>query len=83
MNEAYEKFLALGCFDLSEATDIFNNVNTAKSALLFLKKKGYIQIFMQLSVLKHIHRSQLRSRLLHISQNRLMYLTIRLLNTMG
>ena len=43
MNEAYEKFLALGCFDLSEATDIFNNVNTAKSALLFLKKKGYIQ----------------------------------------
>lgn len=43
MSNAYEKLLTLGCFNLSEATAIYGNENTAKSAILYLKNKGKIQ----------------------------------------
>lgn len=43
MTGTYEKLLTLGCFNLSEAINVFGNENTAKSAILCLKKKGQIQ----------------------------------------
>jgi predicted transcriptional regulator of viral defense system len=39
----YETLLKLGCFHLSEATVLFGNVKTAKSAIYSLKKRGLAQ----------------------------------------
>ena len=43
MTNAYEKLLALECFDLHEAAEIYGNENSAKSAIFLLKKKGKIK----------------------------------------
>ncbi len=43
MVNTYEKLLTIGCFDLHEAAEIYGNEYSAKSAILSLKKKGYIK----------------------------------------